>query len=227
MTISESPVMASASGERFVDGFVGAVGELWSGARSSAIEAFDPSARIAIVRGFDKGSRNVRAALAELARTEAGGFVDVAPVPSFGQIPAAEHVGLVVVTRDSLLAGAQRCAAYWGARVIAADTLLGGGELVEEQCFALRVNRGDVADTVTSGLYLDGEVDIDGARHSRLTVEPATDGVLLGDQVVRGPITAELENSTMGGLDGEPQMFAKGGYEITGGASFRRLGPAA
>ncbi|WP_020497260.1 hypothetical protein [Sciscionella marina] len=225
MTISESPVMASASADRFVEDFVGAVAGLFTGARSSAIAPFDPGSRIAIVRGFDKGSRAVRAALTELARAEAGGLVDIAPLPPFGQIPAAENVGLVVVTRDSLLAGAERCAAHWGARVIAPTVLMGGGELAEEQCSALRVRREDSTDTVTRRLYLDGELRLDGQDEalSHVTATPSAEGLVFEGQQRTEPVALEARTSTMGSLDGEPQMFAKGHYELSAAAPFRRI----
>lgn len=229
MTISESPVLASTYGDRSVSDLVEAVANLLGGQRPGRLPAFDHTSRIALVRGFDRVSRSLRAALGEVAREYAGGLVDVAPIPSFGQISEASDVSLVVVTRDSLVSGAQRCAAQWGALMVTADELATEQALAEQHAATLAVRREGTSDVATERLSFTDRVTVDGTPRVSIQLMPAQGGVYLDDaeQPVAGPVVVETHGQTMGSIDGEPQLFAEGRYEVSVGGPLRRIVTAA
>lgn len=88
---------------------------------ATATEVFPDGARsgrVAVVRGFDVSSREFRGTIGDLADARGLSVLDLPSAPAFGAVPAHEDVRLVVVARSSLLAQAERCAAFWGAPVL-------------------------------------------------------------------------------------------------------------
>lgn len=202
--------------------------------------------RLAVVRGFDKGSREFRAAVRDVAHNWERSVLDVAGTPAFGAVPDGHDVRLVAVARAAQLPLARRCAARWAALLLEPDCLPADpASLVVRPAPALSVRSdregGTVPDSVATRLSVSGPVGchISGSTleiTTSLAVEPTAAGILVESssqadisnlRIAARQVTFRLEEPAEATLDDHPQLLAPGAYTVTLHANaYQRLVPS-
>ncbi|MPY97372.1 MAG: hypothetical protein GEU97_05135 [Actinophytocola sp.] len=191
---------------------------------------------IAVVRGFDKDSRNFHRTVLRAAAAHGWSVTDVPAAPTFGSIPEHTDVQLVVATRASLRAVAERCAAHWGAHVICPETANGADWQVRSAA-SLTLSSDAGSDSVASSLHITGPVRFRAGDDERtataLVVEPCESGALVTVYDEAGSHTLHITDGDLGitldeparaTLDGHPQLLPEGEYTVTPRLSgFRHL----
>lgn len=186
--------------------------------------------QVAVVRGFDVASREFRGVVRDLATARGLSVIEVATTPSFGSLPRAGGVRVVLAARRSLAALAQRCAAYWGAPVLTEATAAVPRAVSFALAPALAVSAPDgLSDAVAARLVVQEsltyrvgtslDMPADG-----LELEPADDGVRLDvvnprresgiPRTSTEPIRVELRRASRALLDGHPMLLPAGVYRI-------------
>ncbi|ETA66278.1 hypothetical protein [Haloechinothrix halophila] len=193
---------------------------------------------IAVVRGFDKDSRNFHRAVLRAAATHGWSVTDVPAAPTFGSIPWHTDVQLVVAARASLRAVAERCAAHWGAHVICPETASDGADWQARPAASLALLSEGGSDSVASSLHITGPVhykagEDDEGTATALVIEPCESGALVtadgenGTHTIRitdGSLSITLGEPARATLDGHPQLLPDGDYTVTPRpAAFRHL----
>lgn len=192
---------------------------------------------IAVVRGFDKDSRNFHRMVLRAAATHGWSVTDVPAAPTFGRIPQHTDVQLVVAARASLRAVAERCAAHWGAHVICPATAGDGPDWQARPAASLTLLSEDGSDSVASSLHITGPVRFRAGEDERsattLVIEPCESGALVtvDDEHAShtlhstdGELSITLDEPARATLDGHPQLLPEGEYTVTPRpAAFRHL----
>ncbi|MDV6011279.1 hypothetical protein [Haloechinothrix sp. LS1_15] len=208
---------------------------------------------VAVVRGFDRDSREFRTMIATAVREHGWWVTDLAAAPSFGAIPDSGDIRLVVAARASVLPLARRCAAHWQATLLdpSGDGGDGGGHepaLVVDVAYAASDTepeqpagyRTTARDAVATRLAISGPVSYrigaaTAGTADTLAVEPVangslvetgTDGLGTNLRIATGEVTVELDTATEATLDGHPQLLPDGQYTVSLHAhAYRRLEP--
>lgn len=185
---------------------------------------------IAVVRGFDKDSRNFHRTVLGTAATHGWSVTDVPAAPTFGSIPGHTDVRLVVAARASLRPVAERCAAHWGAHVICPETATDGADWHARPAASLTLTcDGAGSDSIASSLHITGPVryqDDEGtATATTLVVEPCETGALVTAEgshgsahtlrITDGSLRLSLDEPARATLDGHPQLLPEGDYTVT------------
>lgn len=187
------------------------------------------SGRVAVVRGFDVGSREFRGAIRDAAAAQGWSSIDLPVTPAFGALPAGE-VRLVVVARASLLPLGERCAAHWGAHLLGPAVAVTDPSVFSQRSApGLRATSAAGArDAVAARLSISGPARyrIGGGPQiaaESLALEPSTAGILVesgtreatGLRMAERPLEFELDREAEAMLDGHPTMLAPGRYTVT------------
>ncbi|WP_410582633.1 hypothetical protein [Amycolatopsis sp. lyj-108] len=188
-----------------------------------------PSAtRIALIGGFDRGSRAIRTAVTSAAAEHGWGLLDLPAVPAFGAIPADGDITVVVPANHRMRGAAHRCAAAWACRVVdPAAVVTHPSDLAARSCPAVAVTTADgLSDHCASRWEIRGSLTYRTSTGpvtpvTALAVEPADDGIVL-DQVRDDDhrharlgstsVTLRLDLPTEGAIDGHAQTFPAGRY---------------
>ncbi|MBA0127460.1 hypothetical protein H0B56_18090 [Haloechinothrix sp. YIM 98757] len=204
-----------------------------------------PAGRLAVVRGFDRGSREFRAAVRDAAHSWEWPVLDVAGTPAFGAVPDGHDVRLVVAQRAAQLPLARRCAARWAALLLGPDCPPADPtSLVARPVPALSVRSaregGTVYDSVATRLSVSGPVGchVSGAAReitTALAVEPTAAGILVESspqadtsslRIATRQVDFRLEEPAEATLDDHPQLLAPGDYTVSLHAgAYHRLVP--
>lgn len=227
-TATAAPGQLSAAIEQLLDPRAGH--DLWQGRGT-----------IAVVRGFDKDSRQFHRTVLRAAATHAWSVTDVPAAPTFGSIPDHSDVQLVVAARASLRTVAERCAAHWGAHIICPETATGGAGWQARPAASITLTSSDArSDSVASSLRITGPVRYDdgtaSATASALVVEPCESGALVTVEAEHGAHSLRITDGSLGitldeparaTLDGHPQLLPEGDYTVRPRpAGFRHLSAA-
>lgn len=196
------------------------------------------SGRVAVVRGFDVGSREFRGAIRDAATARGWSSIDVPVTPGFGALPAGE-VRLVVVARASLLPLGERCAAHWGAHLLGPEVAITDPSALSHCSVpGLRVTSATGAhDAVAARLSISGPARyrIGGGPQitaESLALEPSAAGILVesgtppttGLRMAERPLDFELDREAEAVLDGHPTTLPPGRYTVTARpAAFHRV----
>jgi hypothetical protein len=182
--------------------------------------------RVAIVRGSDRSSRQVREAVRVGATHHEWSLLDLAAVPEFGRIPVAADIRMVVAGHASLLAAARRCAAFWRCGVLAPATVATPStweSLVLHPAPAVAISTShDWYDHAAEHWALHGELAVrrDAGQWERveeIVVHPHGDGTLVTRDgrepaLVRTSVTIRVGRAARGTIDGHAQTFPAGEY---------------
>ncbi|MGH3435821.1 MAG: hypothetical protein ACRDRN_05070 [Sciscionella sp.] len=185
---------------------------------------------IALIRGFDRSSRALRDELRAIVAGLGVELLDITAARRLGPPPSARKVSLVIASRGSLLAPAQRYAAHWNATVLHPDVLTTGGELTctRVPTVAVRFGEDRTVRSVVSRFSLSGTLwPVEGtggeALHA-LAVVPDTNGMVVTFtdagareqmRTLHHALTVELAEPAIGHLDSEQRSFHEGRYVIT------------
>ncbi|SNR93948.1 hypothetical protein SAMN06265360_1389 [Haloechinothrix alba] len=201
--------------------------------------------RLAVIRGFDRGSREFRAAVRDVAHSWEWSVLDVAGTPAFGAVPDGHGVRLVAAQRAAQLPLARRCAARWASLLLGPDCLAADpAALAARPAPALTVRSdredGTAFDSVATRLSVSGPVGchVSGAAReftTSLAMEPTAAGILVESspqadtsslRIATRQVTFRLEEPTEATLDDHPQLLAPGDYAVSLHANaYHRLVP--
>ncbi|WP_157596942.1 hypothetical protein [Saccharomonospora saliphila] len=186
---------------------------------------------VALLRGFDRDSRELRDATRAVARRHGWSLVDLPMVPRVGRMPVADDVQLVVVARPSLRRLAERCAAYWRASVLEPEAVTADPWHWSHRAATAvdLITPEGGRDSIASRLDLSGSLayGVSGSARTaatELSVEVSDSGVVVryageagrGLRYPRGgSLTITLDEPARGTLDGDPHLFAPGRYQLT------------
>ncbi|MEV6712598.1 hypothetical protein AB0M48_11205 [Lentzea sp. NPDC051208] len=189
---------------------------------------------MAVVRGFEKHSREIRGTVRDIAGALQHRVLDLPTDPRFGAIPAVD-VRAVVATRPSLVPTAARCAAHWGCRLIEPVAHPADSATFRlRPAPALSIQTADgLRDRISDRFQLDGLIhyqvaDLPEVLARVLAVEPQgnrmrlchrdTDGRRDRSEPAGAVLRLRLDEPTPGVIDGHQQIFPVGDYIISADA---------
>ncbi|WP_410582617.1 hypothetical protein [Amycolatopsis sp. lyj-108] len=185
------------------------------------------SGRVAVVRGPDRESRQVRDAVRAAVTQTQGALLDLPSVPDFGRIPVAGDIRFVVAGHASLFAAARRCAAFWRCGVLTPAT---AAAIAITETFALRSTPAaaistsyDWYDHCARNWTLKGDLSLrtttgEWTRATDVVLRPSPAGLLVttpyGETLQEGiePLAIRAEQAVSGTIDGHEQVFPGGEY---------------
>ncbi|PXY17051.1 hypothetical protein [Prauserella flavalba] len=184
-----------------------------------------PARRVALIGGFDRGSRAVRAAVKAAATGHGWPLLDLPTVPAFGAIPPADDIAVVVAANPAVSQAAHRCAAFWRCRVL--DPAVDPADLACRERPAVAVTTADgLCDHSASRWEISGSLTYrtrtgPATGVTAIAVEPGTDGIVIdrvhGDRHERArlgttSLVLRVDLPTEGTIDGHAQIFPAGTY---------------